>query len=249
MDELFTQLMDRLNKQGLNECAIHFSHARSAYERSEWESANAQIRTALEALYDGIAKIRLKTDKTGGKARKQLEDSGLLRPREARLVQEFIAVAGGAGSHAGVSNSDESKGRILAGIGVAFIGLALIPELIKVEDVLIGNLSAPANARLPTDKEIYTTCPTCGAKQTLSEASIMRKETETIYTCLNGCQPIAVVGEPGKEPWEGRGYRLGSHVIRNPSDMHLPIVGSQASVELLVPASKSALMKDKASDS
>jgi hypothetical protein len=47
-------------------------------------------------------------------------------------VQEFIAVADGPGSHAGVSNADESLGRFLAGLGIAYIGLGLVPELVRV---------------------------------------------------------------------------------------------------------------------
>jgi hypothetical protein len=47
---------------------------------------------------------------------------------EARLVQTFMDVAGGAGSHAGRSNEDETRGRFLAGLGICYIGLSLIPR-------------------------------------------------------------------------------------------------------------------------
>lgn len=240
MIEHFEALVARLNRQGFQEAARHFEQAKSALDRSEWESANAQVRAALESLFNGVAALRLSSGKKGGDARAALESAGLLRGREARLVQEFMAVAGGAGSHAGVSNSDESLGRFLAGVGVAYLALGLVPELVRVEDVLVGQLTAPAGARLPTDQEANTSCPTCGTKQTLSQASISRNGKETVYTCVNGCQPIVVVGEPGDVPWAGRGYRLGPHVIRNAQDLFLPIIGAAGNV--LVPASKSALM-------
>jgi hypothetical protein len=241
MEHVFQNLIERLTRQGLNETAKHFSQAKSAFDRSEWESANSQVRSALESLFNSVAGLRLNTSKTGGAARQELENTGLLRAREARLLQEFMAVAGGAGSHAGVSNADESLGRLLAGIGVAYIGLALIPELARVEDVLVGQLKAPPGTRLPTDQEAYTTCPTCSTQQTLSQAQIVREGKETVYSCQHGCQAIVVVGEPGDVPWEGRGYRLGGHVIRNAKDLHLPVIGTGN--EVLIPASKAALMK------
>jgi hypothetical protein len=119
----------------------------------------------------------------------------------------------------------------------------LVPELVRVEDVLVGQLAAPQGARLPTDQEINTACPTCGTQQALSQATISRHGKETIYTCRNGCQQIVVVGEPGEATWEGRGYRLGPHVIRNANDLFIPIIGVERSV--LIPASKAALMKER----
>jgi hypothetical protein len=243
----FSQLLDRLKRQDLSVTVRHLMQAKSALDRSEWEAANAQVRSALEGLFDGVAAIRLKSTKRGGEARRALENAGLFRKREAILVQEFMAVAGGAGSHPGVSNADESLGRFLIGLGIVYIGLALIPELMRVEDVLIGQLNAPEGTRLPTDQEIRTSCPTCGVEQMLSQAQIARDEQETVYTCVNGCQPIVVVGSPGDTAWEGRGYRLGPNVIRTAKDLFVPIVGSGK--EVLLPASKAALMKRRSDGS
>jgi len=245
MDEIYKELIEQLTRQGLNETINHFTQAKSAFDHSQWEAANSQVRAALESLFNAIAVIRLGSNKKGGEARKQLEDASILRKRESRLVQDFIDVAGGAGAHAGVSNKDESKGRLLAGFGVAYIGLALIPELTRVEDVVISKLNVPNGARLPTDAEMYTSCPTCGQEQTLQEAELSRKGEETIYTCKNGCQPIVIVGKPGTKPWEGRGYRLGDYVIRNAQDIFLPIIGKGTGIK--IPASPAALMKRKPS--
>lgn len=238
------ELSDRLRRQDMSEALGHLEQAQSAFSRGEWEGANAQGRAFLESLFNRIAFIRLSTRSTGGAARKALEQAGVLREREARLIQEFMAVAGAAGSHAGVSNADEAKGRVLASIGMAYLGLALIPELVRVEDVIRMSLTAPPNTQLPGDGGIFTSCPTCGEKQTLAEGTVRRDDLDTVYTCRNGCQTIAVVSAPGDTPWPGRGYRLGEHVIRNASDIVLRLVGG-VSPGIVIPASKAALMKRK----
>lgn len=236
----FQALIARLRRQNFAEAARHFEQAKSALDRSEWEAANSQIRAALESLFNEIARLRLTSNKTGGEARKALETEGYLRAREARFIQEFIAVAGTAGSHAGVSNADESLGRFLAGVGIGFLGLGLVPELVRVEDVLIGEIEPPHGARLPTDQEMHTSCPTCGTQQTLAQALITRSGSDTTYVCVNGCQTIVVVGSPEETAMEGRGYRLGPHIIRNARDLILPIAGAS---DVVIPASKAALIK------
>ncbi len=244
VDTIFQNLVERLRRQGIEEALDHLLQARSAFDRGEWESANAQVRAFLESLYNRVAEIRLKTNKKAGEARKELETSGLLRDREARLVREFIAVAGGSGSHAGVSNADEAKGRFIAGLGIAYIGLALIPELVRVEDVIAGNLNAPPGTRLPIDAEIITSCPTCGQDQNLAESEIRRDGDDTIYICKSGCQTIVVVSAPESSAWPGRGYRIGKHVIRNARDLLLPIIGGTGP-GVLIPASPAALMRTR----
>jgi hypothetical protein len=64
----------------------------------------------------------------GATARKELEERQVLPKYEARLAQTFMNVAGGAGSHVGRSNEDEARGRFLAGLGICYIGLSLIPR-------------------------------------------------------------------------------------------------------------------------
>ena len=122
-------------------------------------------------------------------------------------------------------------------------GLARGPVLIRVEDVLVGNLTAPAGNRLPTDAEVRTSFPTCREEQTLAQARIRRDGEETVYDCRNGCQPIVVVGLPGESPWPGRGFRLGDHGIRNASDLPVPVVGTGNVV--LIPASQAALIRQR----
>ena len=111
MPDEFDVLKGRLREQNMTVALRHLELATIAFERREWESSNAQLRSFLEALFNEVASLRLDSTKRGGAARKALEDAGLLREKEARLVQAFMAVAGGEGSHAGVSNEDEAQGR------------------------------------------------------------------------------------------------------------------------------------------
>ena len=126
--EELASIKARLQQQGFGTALNHLNQAESAFNRREWESANAQIRSCLEAVFDGVAGARLHTTETGGAARKKLAEKGLLPKYEARLVQHFMDVAGGAGSHAGRSNEDEARGRFLAGLGICYIGLSLMPR-------------------------------------------------------------------------------------------------------------------------
>src|SRR5918998_675599 len=122
--EELASIKARLQQQGFDTALNHLNQAESAFNRREWESANAQIRSCLEAVFEGVAGARLHTTETGGAARKELAEKGLLPRYEARLVQHFMDVAGGAGSHAGMSNEDEARGRFLAGLGICYIGLS-----------------------------------------------------------------------------------------------------------------------------
>ncbi len=227
----------RLRRHDCTVAENHLAQAASALARNEWESASAQVRAALEALFDRVAEIRLKTTKRAGAARKDLEVKGLLSAKQGRLVQSFIDYAGAGGSHAGASSSDEAHGRFLAALGLMLIALDLLPELVRVEDVF-AKLKPP-----PADDQVTTSCRTCGTAQKLTECEVRRDGSDTVYVCRNGCQVLVVVGAPGDSPWPGRGYRLGDHVIRNAGDLFLALPGATAQV--LIPASPAALMKTR----
>jgi hypothetical protein len=232
-----------LRRHGLNTASRHFEAAERAFADKEWESANAQVRSYLEAIFESVAAIRLGTVLTAGNARRRLEDQGVVAEKEAAVVKAVLSLAHERGSHAGLSDPEDAAARRLLGLAVAMIGLSLIPDLITVEEVLATQLTAPEGTRLPTDAEVTTTCPTCNTNQALSEAAASRSGDETVYTCKNGCQRIVLVGQPGEEAWDGRGYRLGPHVIRNAADLLLPVVGGPGTV--LVPASPAALMEQR----
>lgn len=230
-----SEIKRRLRRHDCGVAENHLDQATSALGRQEFESANAQMRSALEGLFDRVAEIRLKTAKRGGAARKDLETKGLLSDKQSKLIQAFMDYAGAAGSHAGTSGSDDTHGRYLAGIGLVLIGLSLLPELTTVAQVFAALNPAPA------DNQLTTSCRTCGTDQNLTECELRRDGLDTVYVCRNGCQILVVVSAPGDSPWPGRGYRLGDHVIRNASDLFLAIPGSVTRV--LIPASPAALMK------
>jgi len=104
--EELTAVKLRMQRQGLDVALNHLSQAESAFERRQWESANAQIGSCLEALFKRVAQLRLQSSRTGSEARWQLESRGILRKAEAGLVKPFFKVAHEAGSHPGTSNED-----------------------------------------------------------------------------------------------------------------------------------------------
>ncbi len=86
----------RMQRQGSGTALRHLDLAEGALGRREWEAANSQVRACLESLFDNIARVRLKSSKTAGAARKELEAAGVLREPEARFIQHFFRIAGAA---------------------------------------------------------------------------------------------------------------------------------------------------------
>lgn len=119
----------------------------------------------------------------------------------------------------------------------------------RVEEILVwGGLKVQRGGQPPGDAVIVTTCGSCGAEQALAEAEFSEGADESVYTCKNGCQPIAIVG-PCAKPWPGRGYRLGKFMLRNPADVVLwprDTKGNVLSPAILIPASPAALADESA---
>jgi hypothetical protein len=88
----------------------HYVLGNDAWERREWESANAQYRSACDAVFDELAHANgCPASKTGGAARKWLQQEGFLAEKEAELVRAFMGYAGDNGSHAGISDAAECQ--------------------------------------------------------------------------------------------------------------------------------------------
>jgi hypothetical protein len=110
-DRLATFLDDLFGERG--EFAIarnHFRQAGNAFDRQDWEAANAQFRSALDATYDALAAQKgAPANRTGGAARRWLADNGFLEEDESELLKAFASFAGSAGSHAGMSDAAECQ--------------------------------------------------------------------------------------------------------------------------------------------
>lgn len=88
----------------------HYEQATRAFDRDDWEAANAQFRSACDATFDALAHAKgCSKSKKGGMARKWLEENGLLAKDEADLTRAFMAFAGRAGSHAGISDQVDAQ--------------------------------------------------------------------------------------------------------------------------------------------
>jgi hypothetical protein len=245
--DMLSDIKARMQRQGLGTALHHLKLAEGALDRREWESANSQVRSCLESLFNSVARIRLGSNKTGGNARKELESKGILREPEARLVQQFFRVAGGAGSHAGTSNEDEAQGRFFVGLGICLLGLALIPELTRFEDVLTEE-TKPSEVLIyfGNDMEIHTSCPSCGEEQTLANCEVRRDGDETVHECWNGCQAIIIIGGSDDSSWSDRGTPWGNRVVRNAADLHVPGYSKETGEylgQLTLDRNREALMK------
>ena len=90
------------------------------------------------------------------------------------------------------------------------------------------------------EQDIWTTCRRCGKTVRLNAATVDTSDPlEVTYSCPVGCGPILIVSSPGVVPWEGRGYRLGDWMLRNPSDLFCQ--GRGMSPAAKIPASPHAL--------
>lgn len=114
-------------------------------------------------------------------------------------------------------------------------------SILRAEEVFKNAGIRGPNETLFSDANFLAECPTCKTKQHLAEAPLALDCDDTVYSCKNGCQPIVVISRPGIVAWPGRGFRLGTHVIRNAADIFVSTTGMATPV--LIPASKAALMK------
>jgi hypothetical protein len=88
----------------------HYEQVARAFDRRDFEAANAQYRSALDATYDALAAGRgCPPRKTGGEARKWLAENGHLEGDESELLRTAAAFAGRAGSHAGLSDAADCQ--------------------------------------------------------------------------------------------------------------------------------------------
>jgi hypothetical protein len=110
-DRLATFLLSLLgDRPDLDVARSHYEQATRAFERGDWMAANSQFRSACDATFDTLAHAKgCPKGKKGGNARKWLEEKGFLEKDEAELTRAFMAFAGRAGSHAGISDQVDAQ--------------------------------------------------------------------------------------------------------------------------------------------
>lgn len=116
------------DRDDLSVARRHFEQANRAFNRGDWEAANAQFRSAFDATYDALAAACGSTaDRRGGTARAWLQAQERLEADEGDLLRAFATFAGRAGSHAGLSDATDSQLRrhfatALIAFGIAKLG-------------------------------------------------------------------------------------------------------------------------------
>lgn len=125
-DKLATFLLGLFgDREAFKVARRHYEVATRAFDRDDWEAANSQFRSACDAAFDALAHAKgCPNSKTGGAARKWLEEKGHLQRDEGELIKAFMAFAGKAGSHAGIS--DQAEAQLRRHIATALITFAVL---------------------------------------------------------------------------------------------------------------------------
>jgi predicted RNA-binding Zn-ribbon protein involved in translation (DUF1610 family) len=83
------------------------------------------------------------------------------------------------------------------------------------------NMRAPRGSPIVREADMWTDCPACGATVHLNDATVDQTDPlEVTYSCPECGEVMLIVSTPGVTAWEGRGYRMGDWMIRNPSDLY-----------------------------
>ena len=115
-------LESRLRHYKFGVASNHLEQAVDNAARAQWESANGQIRSFLEALCDSITSLTFRGPgnlPSRGKARKNLAEVGFLDVNEAALLKAFFKVLHGEGGHSGTSSSDDCHRRLLMAVSLS----------------------------------------------------------------------------------------------------------------------------------
>jgi hypothetical protein len=113
LQKIKSSLESKLQKSGFKVALRHYQQAWENYVMGNWEAANAQLRSFLEALFDDLA-LRLYPEATvqensGGSRRKLLQDRGFIEKEKSSLVKSFFEMANTKGAHPGISSEEDCK--------------------------------------------------------------------------------------------------------------------------------------------
>lgn len=120
--ELASRLRTALAAKGYTDSETRLRQVEAGLDEGHWESANADIRCFLAALFTAVARDRAGAAEISGEegeARKFLQRSGFFKPDprdaskslEADLVRALFGLLGSEGAHAGASDQDTASYR------------------------------------------------------------------------------------------------------------------------------------------
>lgn len=123
------QLETQLVELGWDVAAAHYRQAAEALSASRWESANAQVRSFLEALLIQAAAeiLDAKPQRDPLAAIQDLKNAGTLFDGEYDFARGLWKLANPRGSHAGLSDRDEARFRLVAATAYARYLLSRLP--------------------------------------------------------------------------------------------------------------------------
>ena len=115
-------LESRLDELRFSVARTHLDQAVDNAARGNWESANSQIRSFLEAVCDAVADQLYRGGgeaPTRGDARQYLAAEGFIDEYEDKLLRAFFKVLHGGGSHSGTSKEADCHRRRLMAFSLA----------------------------------------------------------------------------------------------------------------------------------
>ena len=114
-------LESRLDEYGFTVARNLLNQAVDNAAHGNWEAANSQTRSFLEALCGEVAGKPCVGGEspTRGDARKHLEETGFLNQQESKLLSALFVVLSGEGAHPGTSSEDDCHRRRLMAFAMA----------------------------------------------------------------------------------------------------------------------------------
>jgi hypothetical protein len=113
LQKIKSSLDSKLEKAGFKVASKHYLQAWENYVLGNWEAANAQLRSFLEALFDDFA-VRLYPEaaiqeNSGGARRKLLQNKGFIESEKASFIKSFFEMAHTKGAHPGLSSEEDCR--------------------------------------------------------------------------------------------------------------------------------------------
>jgi hypothetical protein len=113
LQEIKSSMDSKLGRAGFDAASRHYQQAWENLVLGNWEAANAQLRSFLEALFDDLA-VRLYPEvagpeNSGGARRKLLQNRGFIESENASFIKGFFEMAHTKGAHPGHSSEEDCR--------------------------------------------------------------------------------------------------------------------------------------------